>query len=99
MSNAGRQLTPSTWSSRSAADPAIDTMLAPYRTAVAGEMDKPIGKTTDIYVRNSSIERTGEAAIGDLVADAIRIRYGTTLVLTNAGGLRAPLPSSYVITD
>ena len=82
-----------------AADPAIDMMLAPYRAAVAVEMDKPIGKTTGVFLRNSVIERTGEAPIGDLVADAVRARYGTTLAFTNGGGLRSPLPSSFVITD
>jgi 5'-nucleotidase len=40
-----------------------------------------------------------EVAIGDLLADAYRIRYGTQLALQNGGGIRAPLPSSYLPAD
>jgi 5'-nucleotidase len=37
--------------------------------------------------------------IGNLVADALRLRYGTQLGYTNGGGIRAPLPSSYLPAD
>jgi 2',3'-cyclic-nucleotide 2'-phosphodiesterase (5'-nucleotidase family) len=33
------------------------------------------------------------------VADALRATYGTQLALTNGGGIRAPLPSSYAPLD
>jgi 5'-nucleotidase len=82
-----------------AKDPAIDTMLAPYRSQLSQHMDTAIGKATGVFPRNGMVERTGEAAIGSLVADAMRERYAAALALTNGGGLRSALPSSYVPAD
>jgi 5'-nucleotidase len=80
-------------------DPAIETMLAPYRAQLAAIFDGRIGSATGRFPRDGAVERTGEAAIGNLVADAMRERYGTQLALTNGGGLRSALPSSYVPAD
>jgi 5'-nucleotidase len=80
-------------------DPAIVAMLAPYRVQLAAALDGVIGVATDIFPRNGVIERVGEAAIGNLVADSMRWRYGTQLAFTNGGGLRASLPSSYLPMD
>ena len=80
-------------------DPAIEAMLAPYRAELATIFDERIGSATDRFPRDSAVERTGEAAVGNLVADAMRERYGTQLALTNGGGLRSPLPSSYAPAD
>lgn len=82
-------------------DPAIVAMLAPYRTALAAVFDGQIGIAMALFPRGGtpSVERSGEAAIGNLIADAIRLRYGTQLALTNGGGIRAPLPSSYLPAD
>jgi len=77
------------------ADPAIVAMLAPYRTALAAVFDGVIGVATDIFVRGGNIERRQEVAIGNLLTDAMRLRYGTQFGYTNSGGIRAPLPSSY----
>jgi len=52
-----------------------------------------------LFPRGGNIERREEVAIGNLIADAIRLRYGTQLALTNGGGIRAPLPSSYLPAD
>lgn len=80
-------------------DPAIVAMLAPYRTELAAAFDATIGVATDLFPRGGNIERRQEVAIGNLIADAIRMRYGTQLALTNGGGIRAPLPSSYLPAD
>jgi 5'-nucleotidase len=80
-------------------DPAIVEMLAPYRAALAAQLDGTIGVATDLFPRNGVLERLGEAAIGNLVADSMRWRYGTQLAFTNGGGLRASLPSSYLPMD
>lgn len=80
-------------------DPAIVSMLAPYRAALSAAFDAPIGVATDVFPRGGNIERSGEVAIGNLIADALRLRYGTQLALTNGGGIRAPLPSSYLPAD
>lgn len=80
-------------------DPDIVELLAPYRAALAEAFDEVIGVATDIFPRGGNIERLGEVAIGNLVADAIRLRYDVQLGFTNGGGLRAPLPSSYAPLD
>lgn len=80
-------------------DQAIEDMLQPYRDALAEKFDRVIGETTGVFVRGSNIERLQEVAIGNLVTDSMRWRYGTQLALTNGGGLRAPIPSSYLPRD
>lgn len=80
-------------------DPAIVEMLAPFRDALAEAFDGVIGVATGIFVRGGNIERRQEVPIGNLVTDAMRLRYGTQLGFTNGGGIRAPLPSSYLPRD
>lgn len=77
-------------------DPAIVAMLAPYRAALAAQFDGVIGVATGVFPRGGNIERLREVAIGNLITDAMRLRYGTQVALTNGGGIRAPLPSSYL---
>lgn len=80
-------------------DPAIVALLAPFRAALSAAFDRVIGVATGLFPRGGNIERLGEVAIGNLVTDAMRLRYGTQLAITNGGGLRAPLPSSYLPAD
>ena len=54
-----------------------------------------IGKAAAVFPRDGLLERLGEAALGDLVADAMRERYGTQIAIITAGELRNPLPSNY----
>jgi 5'-nucleotidase len=77
-------------------DPAVDAMLAPYRASLAAKLDGPSGVASDVFPRGNNVERLMEVAIGNLMSDAMRIRYGTQLALCNGGGLRAPLPSTYL---
>jgi 5'-nucleotidase len=76
-------------------DPAIQSMLAPFRALLADFLDPPIGIATGFMPRGGSpaVERVGEAAIGNVVTDALRWKYGTQLALTNGGGLRQSLPA------
>ncbi len=80
-------------------DPAIIAMLAPYRTQLAAAFDGKIGVATASLPRGGNVERSREVAIGNLVADSMRLTYGTDIGYTNAGGLRASLPSSYTPLD
>jgi 5'-nucleotidase len=80
-------------------DPAIVAMLQPYRAQLTAALDVPIGVATDIFVRGSNIERLQEVAIGNLITDAMRLRYGTQIAFTNGGGIRKPLPSDYLPAD
>ncbi len=82
-----------------AADPAVVAMLAPYRAQLSQVMDGKVALTTGTFARNGTLERTGSVPIGDLVADALRARYGSDIALTNGGGLRASIPSSYAVAD
>lgn len=81
------------------ADATVEAAMAPYRTQLSMQLDRVIGTATDVFVRNGTIERTQEMPIGDLLADAIRNRYGTQIALINSGGIRQPLPSSYAPAD
>jgi 5'-nucleotidase len=82
-----------------APDQAIVDMLAPYRVALAAQLDGVIGVAAGLFPRNGTLERVQEAAVGNLTTDAMRLRYGTQLAFTNGGGLRSPLPSSYLPQD
>jgi len=73
--------------------------LGPYREEVREIFDEPIGETEALFERDRKVERSGEAALGNLVADAMRERYGTQLAFQNGGGLRATLPSTYKPAD
>jgi 5'-nucleotidase len=77
-------------------DPAIVAMLAPFRLELAASFDERIAGATGVFPRGGNLERREEVAIGDLIADAMRLEYGTQLAFTNSGGIRQPLPSSYV---
>lgn len=80
-------------------DPKVNELLAPYRAELSRKLDVPIGTASDVLPRSGNNERTGEAAIGDVAADALRDAYGTQIAFTNGGGLRSPLPSSYAPAD
>lgn len=80
-------------------DPEVVELLAPYRAELAAQLDGVIGIATDIFPRGGNIERIREVALGDLTADALRTTYGTQIAFTNGGGLRSPLPSSYLPQD
>jgi len=81
------------------ADQNVVDMLAPYRAQLAAKLDVTMGIATDFLPRSGNNERLGEAAIGDVAADALRDAYGTQIAFTNGGGLRSPLPSSYLPQD
>jgi 5'-nucleotidase/UDP-sugar diphosphatase len=52
-------------------------------------LDVPIGTTAvELDSRNATV-RTGEAAIGNLLADAMRITAGADAAILNGGGIRA----------
>lgn len=80
-------------------DPNVVDLLAPYRAQLASKLDVAMGIATDILPRSGNNERLGEAAIGNVATDALRDAYGTQIAFTNGGGLRSPLPSSYLPQD
>ena len=82
-------------------DPKVTELLAPYRTELAEAFDGKIGVATGFYPHGGTpaVERIREVAVGNLVTDALRAKYGTQIAFTNGGGLRSPLPSSYAPQD
>jgi 5'-nucleotidase len=74
-------------------------LLAPYRTELSAAFDVPLGIAAGIFERDGTLERTKEVALGDLVADAVRLHEGTQIAFLNSGGLRSPIPSSYAPAD
>lgn len=80
-------------------DPAVEQVLSTYRKQLAQQLDRKIGVTTDVFARGSNIERLREVALGNLITDALRVRYGTQLAIQNGGSIRSALPSSYTPLD
>lgn len=80
-------------------DPAVEAVLAPYRTQLAAQLDQKIAVATAVFPRGNNAERLGEVALGNLITDALRARYGTQLAIENGGNIRASIPSSYAPQD
>ena len=86
-------VTPTT--SAVAPDQAIVDLLAPYRVELAKVFDEKVTVATASFPRGGNVERRSENALGNLVADSMRLEYGTQIAFANSGGIRSSLPSSY----
>ena len=73
---------------RVVADPAVQTMVRGYEQRLDREMGQPIGTTETEMDSRADTVRLREAAIGNLVADAIRAATNADVALFNGGGLR-----------
>ncbi|HVE86959.1 MAG TPA: 5'-nucleotidase, partial [Myxococcales bacterium] len=86
-----------------APDPGAAALLQPYRDQLSTVYDTKVARTAGIFTRDGSAERVREVPIGDLLADAMLDRYrqsdGAQIAFTNGGGIRASLPSSWVVKD
>ena len=70
-------------------DPEIEAVVKGYEDKLSKELDVEIGVTeTPLDSRRATV-RGGEAAMGNLVADALRASVGADVAITNGGGLRA----------
>ncbi len=58
-------------------------------------LDTMIAVATDAFPHDATSDQIQETALGDLVADAMRIRYGTQLALVPGSRIFSPLPSAY----
>ena len=84
-----------------AKDATLDTLLQPYRDAVAVLIAQQVGETTvdlPINVGGRRICRLGECLMGNLVADAMLAKANAffpdadyQIAFQNGGGLRAPI--------
>jgi 5'-nucleotidase / UDP-sugar diphosphatase len=70
-------------------DPDVAAAVVEFEKEFTREMDVPLGTTAvELDSRNATV-RTGEAAIGNLIADAMRISAKADVAITNGGGIRA----------
>jgi len=76
-------------------DPAVEQMLQPYREALAPIMNTVIGYSDKRILRADSCGRTDgrlcESLVGNVITDAMRLRYNADFAITNSGGIRAEL--------
>jgi len=69
-------------------DPEVEKKVAAYEATLSKELDVELGKSdVELDSRKSSV-RTGETAIGNLVADAMRKAVDADIAFTNGGGIR-----------
>ncbi|HEY5963416.1 MAG TPA: bifunctional UDP-sugar hydrolase/5'-nucleotidase [Xanthobacteraceae bacterium] len=70
-------------------DPEVAAAVASLEQELSREMDVPLGTTSvELDSRNATV-RGREAAIGNLIADAMRARGRADVGLMNGGGIRA----------
>lgn len=71
------------------ADPEIEAVVKGYEDKLSKELDVDVGVTeTPLDSRRATV-RGGEAAIGNLIADALKASVGADVAITNGGGIRA----------
>ena len=77
-------------------DPKVEKMVDYYAKKIIPVFDRKIGTVADLFPNggNPAINRSGETALGDLLADTLRTKYQTDLVFLNGGGIRDTLPAA-----
>jgi 5'-nucleotidase / UDP-sugar diphosphatase len=69
-------------------DPEVAAVVAKFEGELSNQLDVPIGTTAVELDSRTVVVRTREAAIGNLVADALRWSAQTEVAVTNGGGIR-----------
>ena len=69
-------------------DPEVLAVVKRYESTLSKELDVEIGTSTIELDSRSAIVRSQEAAIGNLIADAIKASTGAEVAITNGGGIR-----------
>lgn len=69
-------------------DPQVAERVAAYEAEFSKELDAVIGTTATELDSRRSVVRAEEAAIGNLIADAMRTTVGADVALMNSGGIR-----------
>jgi 5'-nucleotidase / UDP-sugar diphosphatase len=72
-----------------APDPEVAAVVAKFERELDQHLDTPIGTTAVELDSSNATVRTREAAIGNLIADAMRWSAQTDVALTNGGAIRA----------
>lgn len=69
-------------------DPETQKIVDGYKAELDKNLNVAVGKTAAPLDSRRNIVRRQEAAIGDLVADAMRAATGADIAITNGGGIR-----------
>jgi 2',3'-cyclic-nucleotide 2'-phosphodiesterase (5'-nucleotidase family) len=69
-------------------DPETQAKVASYESELSKELDVVIGKTATALDSRKASVRSGETAIGNLIADAMRAAVNADVAITNGGGIR-----------
>ncbi len=69
-------------------DAAISRQVDEYQNILSKELDVVIGTTATRIDSRKSVVRSQEAAIGNLIADALRSAFNADVALFNGGGIR-----------
>jgi 5'-nucleotidase/UDP-sugar diphosphatase len=70
-------------------DPETQKLVDGFKQKLSAELDVKIGTTAGPLDSRRNIVRSQEAAIGDIIADAMRGANGADIAITNGGGIRA----------
>ena len=71
-----------------APDPEIKAIVDGHNAKLDAELNVAVGDTKVMLDSRRSSVRTGETAMGNLIADAMREAVGADVALTNSGGIR-----------
>src|SRR5215470_6511894 len=69
-------------------DPEVAAAVAAYEREMSRDMDVPLGRTAVALDSRTAAVRTSEAAIGNIVADAMRAATHADVAIMNGGGIR-----------
>jgi len=70
-------------------DPDVEAVVKRYEDQLSKELDVELGTSANALDSRSAIVRSQEAAMGNLIADAIKASTGADVAITNGGGIRA----------
>lgn len=69
-------------------DPETQALIDGYRKELDADLNVAIGTTSEPLDSRKAVLRTQEAAIGNLIADALRAQTGADAAIINGGGIR-----------
>ncbi|MDJ1158323.1 bifunctional UDP-sugar hydrolase/5'-nucleotidase [Chelatococcus sp. SYSU_G07232] len=70
-------------------DPEVLAVVKGYEAELSKELDVDVATLGAELDSRTTVVRSQEAAIGDLIADALRAATGADIAITNGGGIRA----------
>lgn len=70
-------------------DPAVQAVVERYESALAKDLDVPLGNTTVPLDARQSTNRSRETNLGDFLADAYRAATGADVAIVNGGTIRS----------